>query len=156
MKRRLNKILVLILLIFVSSMTTAKDSKMLLDQIPLNPMFNPQTPLDSSQHQAEQTQLRESVDRVLKGKYRVVAQRIFLDPVDQGISPVWVTIKPDADNAIFDKFGGKTEHEYPLNTPDPAIIIWKIGFLHPQRLAMSMSTLPNGDALVGYFEVEKE
>jgi hypothetical protein len=156
MKSRLHKLVVVALLVLATSNVFAKDSTMLIDKIPPLVEFSPQTPLDDSRYSAEQAQLKEVVECILHGKYKVIAQHIYLEPASNGTIMPWVALRPSVGNFIFQKLGGKTEFEYNYNAPNPAIAIWKVGFLHPERVALAMVGLPNIGALVGYFEVEKE
>jgi hypothetical protein len=155
MTKHLSMIALLALMVSASSPSFAKDRAMLIDQVPPMMEYN-QTPLDDSQHQAEQAQLSEGVARALNGKYKIIGQKIYLFPLRNGISPIWVAVRPDVGNFVSQKLSGKEEFENLGTNKIPSIAVFKVGFLHPERMALAMMDLSEGGALIGYFEVEKE
>jgi hypothetical protein len=145
------KIIVTTLLLCCAGCTFAKDSSMLLDKIPHN---SADTPLTPDQHGEQQAALENALTQLWHGQYRIVAKRFFLYK-DQ---PQWVVLDSSTGNHIQDKLGGKREFQKTGAAGFDGVSVWKIGLLSPDRVAVAMGydRLPDGSAVYGYFEVEKE
>jgi hypothetical protein len=61
--------------------------------------------------------------------------------------------------SVSDSLGqlhGQSVYRDPGFVPNPVLEVWKVGSFRPQYFALSMTVLEDGNALVGYFAVEKE
>ncbi len=129
---------------------------MLIDQVPIFVGFKPATPLREDQYPKAQAALVKALNEQWKGKYRIVAQRFYVfAPYDRRTFPQWVMLQDFVGNYFRDEVKGEKEYWDITPFPGPAATVWKLG---DQRFAAAEagSALPNGGALCGYFQLEKE
>lgn len=146
----IGKIGVLSLLLAAAGCTSAKDSSMLIDQIPL---LTPEPALAADQFPQQQTALKQALEQHWQGEYRIRSERFYRFKDE----PKWVVLEKRVDNHVRDDLGGKREY---LKSGRPGISgvgVWKVGMLRPERVAVAMAdeALPDGSVLYGLFEVEK-
>ncbi|MEH6420946.1 hypothetical protein [Pseudomonas sp. CGJS7] len=124
---------------------------MLLDKIPHNA---DDAQLSADQYGEQQAALEKALTELWKGQYKIVGKRFFLYKE----RPQWVVLDSSTGNHIQDELGGKREFAKTGAAGFDGVSVWKIGLLSPQRVAVAMGydRLPDGGAVYGYFEVEKE
>ncbi len=155
--RKIIRLLIIMLSMSIIHAAAAKDAKMNVESFPIDPLFNPSTPIRNDQYAEQQSAFIASTSHYLNGRYSIIDQRIFVyAKVPPDISPQWVVISGDIDNFTA-KQGGKIVAEG-LDVPGIAAIrIFKLGLIHPQYFALVMSKfLPDGNALIAYLELKKE
>lgn len=148
-------------LLCASSIAYAKETRMLIDQVPaLKGMFVPEAPMVADQYPDQQAAFKKAVETALMGKYRVTAQHLYFYPIhkEAGLPPVkpgWAPLRMSISDSLGGIHGKSVYHDLGF-APNPVLEVWKIGSFHPQYFALSMTVLEDGNALAGYFEVEKE
>jgi hypothetical protein len=160
-QRLFRRIIVLTFLLCAASITSAKETRMLIDQVPIQKgVFVPEAPMGADQHPDQQAAFKKAVEIALTGKYRVIAQHFYLYPIHKqagwpSVNPSWAPLRMSISDALGSLHGESVYRDLGL-APNPVLEIWKVGTFHRQYFALSMTHLENGNALVGYFEVEKE
>lgn len=141
------------LLLCAAGCTTAKDTTMLIDEIPL---FSAGNPIGEGQYTEQKTALIQALEQHWQGKYRVAGQRFFVYPAPAK----WVILDKFVSNHVQDKMGGSPEYDEHGEPDIPgftAVDVWKIGMLRPRYVGVTMAhqPLPDGSVLYAYLEVEK-
>ncbi len=136
--------------------STSKDSSMLIDKIPVSQLFSPQSPISEAQYPAQQAELVKTLNDQWGGKYKVISQRIYLYPSTDGVRPSWPVVDSYISNYIATTLHGHLETTKVTSAVPVMSEVWKVGTFHTEWVAIAMiDNLPDGNALVGYFEVEK-
>jgi hypothetical protein len=135
---------------------SAEGSRMLLDQVPVFPGFKPATALKANEHGDQQVALTKALEKQWNGRYRITAKRFYIyRKYESHTFPLWLAFEKYVDNYFRDEAGGEREYHEVTPTPEPVATVWKLD--HRRfAIAESMVPLPDGSALCGYFEVEKE
>ena len=151
------RLFVLALALFLmASPLLAKDAPISLDQLPTSEMFRPRHPVGPDQFASEQAAFVQQVATQVKElNFHLTEQRIFVyTGVSPEMGPQWVVLHAELGNQLVEQFHAK-ELSRSLSEGGPAAIsVWKLP--HGRVVAIAESEdLPDGNALVGYFELEK-
>ena len=147
---------VIVSLFIIANAAFAKDIKMSVDTIPIDPLFNPKTAISQDTYKKEQDSFVHSLNDYLRGKYQLVDKRIFVyTRIKEYIPPQWILVSQNFDNSMYElnKRSEIVDNQLSANGFS-ALKIFKVG---GKYLAIAQSNfLPDGNALVGYFELKKE
>lgn len=129
---------------------------MTLDDLPIPEAFNPRVPLGPNDYAQAQASFVAEVAGKLKGEgFIITDQRIFdfvgYDPKE---GPQWVILHAEVGNALLDDFRGKQFYDHIDEKGPYHLSIWRTSAGQVIALAQSFD-LPEGNALAGYFLLEK-
>lgn len=149
-KSLFGKIMVLGLLLGAAACTSAKDSSMLIDKIPL---LSTEPALSAEQFPQQQAALIQALEDHWQGAYRIRSKRFYAFKGENE----WVVLEKRVDNHVKNDLGGKREYMKSGRPGISGVGVWKVGLLSPERVAVAMASdmLPDGKVLYGLFEVEK-
>jgi hypothetical protein len=110
--------------------------------------------LDTDQYKEEQQALINTMEKLLAGKYHIVARRIHLLPPTAGIAYNSVRERMDFNNTIqeIDPDSKLVFENY--TTDQPYYHIWRTGGPRPERAALVYYEIENKNTLLGFFELK--
>ncbi len=145
----------LTLMLCTVGIVSAKDTRMLIDQVPpAAGVFSPQTAIGPDKYPDQQAAFKQAVEKALNGKYQVIAQHIYIYPSDK--SPSWAPLRMYIADYMGSHLNGVSYYNNIGYAENIGVEIWKVGTFRPKYFALSMTPCPDGNSLVGYFEVEKQ
>ncbi len=124
---------------------------MLIEKLPTN-LWSTQTLLTGDQHAKEQREMLSKLEKLLHGKYRITAQKIYLLPPDRA-EPNPVIFKMEFSGVMSVVDPGGSERVFANETWDwPYVNVWKTSGSHPEYVAFSLYRISD-NTLLGYFEL---
>lgn len=129
---------------------------MLLDLIPVSTAFEPSAPIGADVYPDEQEAfVRGATAKARAMGYHITGQRIFVFVgYVREIGPQWVVLHAELGNPLYDTYHAKEIDRHVSLSEPAASSIWRIrgrGVI----AVMQTHTMPDGNALVGYFALEK-